>query len=100
MTFKQTVSEKVAETALAYYRLTDSLIPTAQEVINWLESLLPSIQTEMVQLDYQQAILLPSFKRYLLESRGNSMPAYMAAHLTPEELPYWVDDNDGGVRPA
>lgn len=97
---EQTTFEKVAETVLSYYRITDSLPPSAQEFLSWLQSLLPSIQAEMALLTLGQASFLPAFKRYVLEGRGYSMQVYMAAHLTPQELPHWVDDNDGGVRPA
>lgn len=97
---KQTIAEKVAETVLAYYRLADALLPTAQEFRSWFESLVPASQAELVLLSLEQANLLPTFKRYVLEGRGYSMPTYMAAHLTPQELPHWVDDNDGGVLPT
>jgi hypothetical protein len=91
----QSIAEKVVET---YYRLTDYLLPTTQEVTDWLESLRPLVRMEMRLLDFQQIRLVPGFKRHLLEGRGYFMQAYMAGHLTPEELSYWVDDNDGWIR--
>lgn len=38
---QQTIAEKVAETALSYYRLADALLPSAQEFRSWFESLVP-----------------------------------------------------------
>lgn len=93
---EQTTVEKVAETVLSYYRLANARLPSTQEFRSWFESLVPASQAELVLLSLEQANFLPAFKRYILEGRGYSMPAYMAAHLTPQELPYWVDDNDGG----
>jgi hypothetical protein len=95
-----TTAEKVTETVLAYYRLAEVLPASAKELASWFDSLLPDMRTEVNLVGLQQAILLPAFKRYLLEWRGYPMQTYMAMHLTPQELRYWVDDNDGGVRPA
>lgn len=97
---QQTISEKVAETVLSYYRLADALLPSEQEFRSWFESLVPAIQAELVLLSLEQANFLPALKRYVLKGRGYSMQAYMTAHLTPQELPYWVDDTDGGVLPT
>ena len=94
-----TTSEKVAETVVAYYRLLEVASSTAEELASWFDSLFPDARAELNLIGLHRAILLPSFKRYVLEKRGHSMQAYMAAHLTPQELLYWVDDGDGGVRP-
>jgi hypothetical protein len=95
-----TTAEKVTETVLAYYRLAEVLPASAKELASWFDSLLPDMRTEVNLVGLQQAILLPAFKRHLLERRGYPMQAYMAMHLTPHELRYWVNDNDGGVQPA
>ena len=92
--------EKVAETVLAYYRLADTLPATARELAGWVDKLPVLEKAKLLVIGLQQAIVLPAFKRYVLEARGYSMRAYMQAHLSPTELRYWVDDNDGGVRSA
>lgn len=93
------IKEKVAEVVLSYWRLTDTSPPTAQELAQWVDTLAPPVQTQLLALGLAKAIHLTVFKRYVLEKRGYSMQSYMRAKLTPEEFPYWIDDNDGGVRP-
>ena len=93
-----TPAEKVLEAVLAYYRQADKVVPAAQDVVAWLRQLAPADQVELASLPLADALHLPAFRRYLLERRGFSMQAYMMACLTPHELPYWIDDGDGGLR--
>lgn len=89
--------EKVAETVINYYRQLDEWVPTAEEIAQWFDALPAPLRLQMHTYGLRRCLTLPSFRRYVLEGRGYSMPAYMAAHLTPHELLHWVDDGDGGV---
>jgi hypothetical protein len=95
-----TPSEAVAQTVIAYYRRLEEALPTASELTTWLRGLSVLDQHELSVIGLDKAVLLPAFRRYVLESRGFPMLAFMQAHLQPHELAYWVDDNDGGVRPT
>ena len=89
--------EKVAETVVAYYRQIEEFVPTAEEVAQWFDALPAPLRLQMHTYGLRRCRTLPSFRRYVLEGRGYSMPAYMAAHLTSDVLVHWVDDGDGGV---
>jgi hypothetical protein len=91
MDYSLTAAEKVVATVLAYYRQTDLLRPTASELLFWLDSCAPKVQAELLLLEQESLLLLPPFKRYLLEKHGYSMAAYMATHLSETELAYWVE---------
>ncbi|MGI4864618.1 MAG: hypothetical protein ACRYFZ_11910 [Janthinobacterium lividum] len=90
--------EKVAETVLSYYQLVESAPATATELASWVDRLPVLEKAELLAIGLAQVLALPTFKRYVLENRGHAMWSYMRAHLTPVELLYWIDDNDGGVR--
>jgi hypothetical protein len=90
-----TISEKVAETVLAYYRQGECFLFAEQELLDWYATLsLPTKQEVgiMPTLSWEK---LPLFRRYALEKRGLSMRVYMTSHLTRDELAHWVDDNGG-----
>ena len=95
-----TIKEKVAETVQSYWRLAELSPPSAQELAAWFDTLEPASQTQLVRMGLAKVPQLGVFKRYVLEQRGFSMRNYMQAYLTSEELPYWIDDNDGGVAPG
>jgi hypothetical protein len=95
-----TPSEAVAQTVIAYYRRLDQALLTEHELTTWLRGLSAGDQAELLAIGLDKAVLLPACRRYVLESRGFSMLAFRQAHLQPHELAYWVDDNDGGVRPT
>ncbi|ALW84954.1 hypothetical protein AUC43_07525 [Hymenobacter sedentarius] len=87
-----TPAEKVAATVLAYYRQLDALRVTAREFACWFDARSPADKVSLVRVGLAQSQQLPAFRRFLLEKRGHSMPAYMRAHLTPQELSLWADD--------
>jgi hypothetical protein len=97
MRFIITTAEKVVATAVAYYRQADLLKPSRKELIYWLATCSAAEQAKMLPIKVEALMLIPAFKRYVLESRGCAMAAYMAARLSPKELLHWVDDGDGGL---
>ena len=97
---RPTPSEIVAQTVVNYYHQFAAFTVPVSEALDWHGTLPPKQQALLLKLDVQQWTLLPAFRRYALEARGCSMQAYMAEHLTPAQLAHWVDDGDGGVRPA
>ncbi|MBW3131240.1 hypothetical protein [Hymenobacter profundi] len=94
---QQLLTQKIATTALAYYRQLESLPPTALELATWFDALAAPTRLQMHTLGLQACLRLPVFKRYVLEKRGYSMPAYMALHLAPDELVQWVDNSESGL---
>ena len=93
----QQTTEKVAETILAYYRQANDFVATAVEFATWFDELPAPLRLQMYPRGLRYCLALPPLKRYVLEQRGYSMPAYMSTHLTPKELMHWVDDLYGGV---
>lgn len=93
-----TVREEVAAAVLGYYRLANDLVPTVLEAA-WVDALPPAEQQQVRLLGLRQLLLLPTFKRFLLEKRGWSMSNYLAKRLTPEEFQYWTNDRDGRWQP-
>ena len=79
----QTPRERVAQTVLAYYQLLDARPATAVELASWVDGLAATDQATVTRIGLRQALLLPAFRRYVLEIRGVSMPAYMLAQLAP-----------------
>ncbi|MGY2134500.1 hypothetical protein ACW9KT_19890 [Hymenobacter sp. HD11105] len=83
--------DKVTDTVLAYYRQVDELVITAQELATWFDLLPAPTRLQMHTLGLRTCLTLPAFRRSVLEHRGRSMAAYMAAHLTPDELRLWEE---------
>ena len=92
-----TTAEKVVATVLAYYQQADLLEPTVSELLAWLRTYPPELEADLLLLPRGTLLQLPACIRYLLETHGYFMAAYMAAYLSPAELPFWVDDGDGGL---
>ncbi len=89
------VSEKVVVVTRAYYLLIEEFTPSISELAAWFVQLPVNQKTEMAALDPALWFTLPAFRRYFLEKRGHSMEAYMAAHLAPAELSYWLAEEEG-----
>jgi hypothetical protein len=87
-----TPKERIASGALAYYRQVDELLPSIFELMAWVAGLRLEVQAEVLCLNLVGLLLLPPFRRYLLERRGYSMAAYMAACLSSADFLYWVDN--------
>jgi hypothetical protein len=87
-----TPKERVASIALAYYRQANELLPSMSELVAWIAGLRLEVRTEVLPLNLAGLLLLPAFRRYILERRGYSMAAYMAAYLSGADFLYWVDN--------
>jgi hypothetical protein len=83
-----TPKERVASIALAYYRQADELLPSMSELVAWIARLRLEVRTEVLSLNLAGLLLLPAFRRYILERRGYSMAAY----LSGADFLYWVDN--------
>lgn len=94
-----TPAEIVAQTVVNYYHQLTAFVVPVSERMTWYNAQSSEQQAVLSTLVPYMWELLPSFRRYALEVRGRSMRAYMAEHLTPDELKLWIDDGDGGVRP-
>lgn len=81
---------------LAYYHQADALARnvTTEELFAWFTALPNETRAEMLLLNPAQWPNLATLQRYLLEVRGISVRAHMLAHLTLDELAYWVDDSE------
>ncbi|GAB3637939.1 hypothetical protein GCM10027422_35290 [Hymenobacter arcticus] len=90
-----TPAEQLAATVLAYYRLADAEPITMPELLAWYEALPPADQAELSLLSPRNWLTLPGFRRHVLERRGYSMGAYLAARLSPAELAHWAAEQDG-----
>jgi hypothetical protein len=73
---------------LAYYRQADELLPSASELVAWLAGCRPEVQAQALDLNLARLLLWPGFRRYLLETRGQSMVAYMARYLSGADFLY------------
>ena len=93
------VSEKVAQVVNDYYHQIDRFSLTIRDLADWYIRLSIVDGTHIAVIPLSSWYNLFSFKRYFLEKHGYLMPAYMAEHLTPQELPHWIDDRNGGLPP-
>lgn len=92
-----TMTEKVVEAALAYYRLASSFSATIPEALAWYDTLPLDAQQKVGVLPPHEWLSFPDFKHYLLGKSGISLHTYMAAHLAPPELNHWLLHGDGGI---
>lgn len=92
-----TMTEKVTEAMLAYYRLAESFPATINQALAWFDTLPPGVQQQIGILAPHEWFFFPDFKRYLLEKRGISLHTYMTTHLASAELNHWLLHGDGGI---
>ncbi|MCR5889900.1 hypothetical protein LRS06_19410 [Hymenobacter sp. J193] len=84
------VTKKITTATVLYYQQLDHTPPTALELVEWLEQLLPRVQSHLLSLGLRQCLSLPSFMRSVLAKRGFSMIAFMEANLLEPEFAVWM----------
>lgn len=90
------IAERIEAVAAAYYRQMEQFCPLERDLIEWFVQLSTDDKTAAAGLRYERWPTLTGFKRYFLEKKGHSLPAYMARHLSAQELAHWADEAAGG----
>lgn len=92
-----TVAKRIEEVASAYYRQMEHYNPKEKELIDWFVQLSSDDKTLVAAVHPDAWPALTGFQRYYLEKQGHSMHAYMAGHLTGQELSEWMDEEPTSV---
>ncbi|HEX8656458.1 MAG TPA: hypothetical protein VF690_02940 [Hymenobacter sp.] len=79
----------IAFTTYLYYREARNLPATPADFAAWLTSLPATQRVHAESKGLAAARLLPDFKRFLLENRGQRLVDFMAARLSPKVLAFW-----------
>lgn len=86
------IAERILAVTAAYYRQIAQFSPAERDLIDWFVQLSRDEKTAAAGLAYETWPALPAFQRYYLEKQGHSLPAYLAGHLTEQELAQWADE--------
>jgi hypothetical protein len=84
------IAARITEVIFAYYDQIEQFSPAERDLIDWFVQLPRPEKTAAAQVAYDTWLALPGFKRYYLEKKGYAMPAFMARHLTEQELAQWI----------
>ena len=93
-----TSAEVVAQTVENYYCQASAFTILTSERAAWFLAQPSEQRTLLAAILPAQWDLMSAFQRYVLEARGYSMRAYMAAHLTADQLAHWIDDGHISVQ--